>query len=1227
MKKTMKRVLCLALALVLLGGIGVSAYAGGLFDAILGRDPVNDTEETAIRATRLSQTSSGFDIGIDARNVRLAWELEGSARGTYQSAYRLVVRNDETTVYDTDWVTSSAQTGIPVGNLAPETVYYWSVNVKDQYGNESGFSKEASFETAPAEALGEWIGLAALLRTEFTLEQPLENIARARSYIGAPSPIEIHLNGQKVGDLILAPMKSVADVEVFYNTYDILPYLQEGRNAVGIMCSNLSQYPMGERAAGMLRIYYKDGSVQTVATDEAWLKTKASMITRGDWFRGEDINGNAMIGWDTVGYDTSAWTAAENVGSKVRNGKLYLAAGDNIVTALPVVSGDYTVEADVQITQGSYASIVFGRADGNPHMWQFDAANATLRIHPSGSWAGSTIKTVPCAGIKASGVFRVKLEVVGTEVKTYVEGTLVNVFTVTESSKEGRIGFRAATKEGMAVDALRVTRADGTLLYEDTFDRLDPSLWNLVAPGKLTPALTGARIVDEIAPVNIYEITSGGVDTTDAYIEDGCLVFPAWKTYYSQKSFSGDYSVSMRVRSDNTFGFLFGNGSPYGAMWQFTGSTLKAHLPGNWGTIKSCTVSGMNMTEMTDIRIDVVGNAVTTTVNGVSAGTIELEAGTTAGPIGFRTATGESFHLDSITVTQNGETLLSDAFDTLDSTKWTFPKKLRTYVVDFGVNVAGYVRVSAKLDKNDTVKLAYSELVDETGKIFANTTCHYPTCTYTFTGGEDVFEPHFFYNGFQYVEVTAPVLTAEMLTACVIANDVEETGAFESSSERLNAVLDLYYRAQLSNLVNVYTDCPQREKQGWTGDAFVTKNAAGIIFEDYTVAEAYMRLMTENVMASGMPNVILPQLSTDESRAKYFDIPWATAYFVFPYQTYLQTGDTYYIEMMYDTVLEVFDYYKSIAGEDGVPTKVIWGDWMGYDGHENKNNNEALAAVFAYHSGMLVSEMAEIIGRDHSAIDADLQRIYDAMQERFHAGTYFGADTQANNATAIHFGLISPEERDAFIAQLISNINAYGSLRTGVLGTYSLYNVLSAENEHKLLMDLTLNEEKCSFGYMLDNGATSMWEFWDKVGETWDSEKKNCTYDSQNHCMLGGSMAAWLYEGIAGVRATGAGYAEITYRPGLESELAWAKCSVDTVRGVAASDWKYENGVLDWTVTVPANADAIIVIPMEDAASITESGADVLGKNGDGLTYLGIEDGAHVWRAGSGTYTFTATEK
>ena len=1367
-------------------------------------------EETGIAVTELKQISSAYDLGIAADNVRLAWVLDAEARGVYQSAYQLVVRDKNGIVYDTGWVESAAQSGIKALNLQPETVYYWTVNVKDQYGNESGFAPEATFETAPARVSGGYIGSANLLRKEFTLDQPVANIERARSYIGSPSPLEIHINGEKVGDLVLSPHTPVADAETYYNTYDILPHLQDGANCVGVMLSHPNNYLMGNMGAGMLKIYYKDGTTQTIATGSDWQMTNDSPITRYGWSDGEHIQGGKMEGWDKVGYDTTGWSAAANVGSPVYDGQYHVGKSAGMIYAAPTFSGDYTIEAGLTITQG-IGSIMFGKASPNPAMWQFDAVNNTLRVHLPSDWSSSYIIISPCEGIKLGEQIDVKIEIVGTTVKTSIDGKLVNTSSIGAGQSTGRVGVRTASQEDFNVDYLRVVQ-NGATIFEDNFDTLNRDVWTISAIGELVPAVSGTTVIDEVEPVAIwpdlnnvntlkpfildealvlptycgmyysnqsfsgdysievdvqtdnffgllfgngssqphmaqvtYEQSTGihskvkfnmrdawggsgittvdhpmnvddeyvtlrvdvvgtevtlsvdgeqvltktvpagstsgkigfreaayenakvdairvyqngavifeddfstldtakwnfpaqdtgsGFDTTKPYCVDGVLYMPInCGTYYTSQSFSGDYTIEMEARTDNVFGPLFGNGSPNPAMWQLSGNQLSAHMPGDWSDIRRGTFDGLDATKMTKLRLDIQGNNVTATINDtIDGGTITLPDGATSGKLGFRETVNESAEVNYIRVIQNGEVIFEDNFDFIDTTKWTFPSQSTKYIVDFGKNMSGYVRVSGKLPAGTKVSVAYSELVDSLGNIFPNTTYHFPVCNYTFTGGQDVFTPHFFYTGFRYVEVSGVENIDDLdFTACFVSDEVEQTGFFESSNDRLNSIFAMYYQSQRSNMVGNYTDCPQREKQGWTGDASVTKQAASMMLADYTTAEAYMNLMKNNVLSNGQPHCILPRLTTDSNTN--FDIPWASAHFTFPYYTYLQTGDTYYIEMVYDNLVKIFNYYKSIAAADGVPEKVLYGDWLGYDNQQGKINRAALGATYAYYSGSLLREMTEILGKDTTQLDADLTKMYNALQARYNKGTYWSSNTQTGNSMALDFDLVPEENHDAVVASLVKNATDWGTLRTGVLGTLSIYNALSEENYHKELLDITVTGDKCSFGYMLDNGATTLWEYWDRAYEGFNSLGANgintpAVWDSLNHCMMGGGLTTWMFEGLGGIRSTGPAFHTITYRPGLESELTFVNSSIKTMIGQTESDWTYENGVLDWTFTVPVNATAKVVIPMEDAMVIKESGVNIFCKDANGLTYAGMEDGAYVYTAGSGTYTIHASEE
>ena len=173
---------------------------------------------------------------------------------------------------------------------------------------------------------------------------------------------------------------------------------------------------------------------------------------------------------------------------------------------------------------------------------------------------------------------------------------------------------------------------------------------------------------------------------------------------------------------------------------------------------------------------------------------------------------------------------------------------------------------------------------------------------------------------------------------------------------------------------------------------------------------------------------------------------------------------------------------------------------------------------------------------------------------------------------------------------------------------------------------MTVTSEKCSFGYMLDNGATTLWEYWDKAGETFSSHaggQIESYFDSQNHVMHGGGLATWMLEGLGGVTRTGAAFKTMTYRPGIESELTYVNSSVNTLVGQTSSNWRYEKGVLTWNIEVPANTTATVIIPLADAQQITESGEDIFKKNGNGIQYVGTnESGEFVYTVGSGSYSF-----
>lgn len=1222
----MKKLLSGLLAAVMVASMAVTAIPAY----------ASDTQTIAVQPF---QTSSRYDIGIAADNVRLGWKLEASQRGMKQKAYHVVVKDAAGNIaWDSGWVESPDQTGVCPQNLKPETVYFWQVNIRDEQNNESGMSEVKSFETAPAQLDGQWIGGGAqIVKTSFTLDQDLNQVDRARAYVGSTSLVETRMNGQKVGELVLAPKKPVPDVRVFYNTHDVLPYLQNGQNTVGIMLGNVT--PLGGKAIGMVKIYYKDGSTQVIGTGPDWRANSSSPVTRADFFSGEDQNPNLFAGWDTNEYtEDSSWTSAQIAGASTlycKDGKLVVPENAGIYYTKESFSGDYTIEAKVSVQQNAFG-LLFGSGNPNPALWQFNVSEGSLfKMHNPGNWVGESVVNDK---IQYNTDLVMKIEVIGNTVKSYLGDELIDTRQFADGQTSGPLGIRATISEAFTMDYLKVTQ-NGAVIWEDNFDKVDSDRWTFPADPIVEPAVSASKVVQEVQPVSIYK--SAG-DSSKPHVKDGQLILPTnCGIYYTKESFSGDYTIELETTiRENAFGLIFGSGSPNAALWQMNvaeGSVYKTHQPGDWSLRESYPNSAIQYNVPLKMRIEVVGNTIKSYLGDELVNTCEFAPGQTSGPLGLRATIAEAFDLNYIRVIQGGETVWEDNFDTLDTDKWTFPAQQESYVVDFGKNMSGYVRMNLQGERNSTVTVHYSELANADGSIYANTTFHYPTNTYTLTGGSDTFEPKFFSTGFRYVQVDnfPGELTADNITACFVSDDLDETGSFTSSNDRLNQVYDMYRQSQISNLVGNYTDCPQREKDGWTGDASVIKESAAMLLADYTSAEAYMKTMYDNIYPNGQPLCRVPKpasMPQGQDEYGFIDPTWTSAYFVFPYETYLQTGDKYYIEMAYDSMMKVFQFYQNLdTDRDYIITNNQFGDWLGYDNQNGRVDRNWLSTAYVYYAGNLLSKMTEIIGKDNTDLNTYLKAMYTAMQDRFNQETYFSTDTQTANSMAVDLGIAPPEQRETIIQSILGNVSSNNTtLMTGVLGTKSIYDTLSAANEHKTLVELTTTPNKCSFGYMLDNGATTLWEYWDKPGETFNSNNPpgDNRWDSQNHAMMGGGPGAWVYQGLAGIRSTAAGYSEITYRPGLESELSYVNGSINTIKGLAESKWTYEDGELTWDVTVPANATATILIPIKEATAITESGKDILGKNGDGLTYAGLnEEGFHVYTAGSGSYRFTATDK
>lgn len=1057
MKKVLKSIVIFVLTFAMVFSIVACADQSDPNDT-----PPSTATEKMLKVKKPFLTSTTFPMSVDPENVYFGWESEATIRGAMQRSYRIIVAdnvkdidNNRGNVWDSGWILSDRQTGIPCGtDLSPETVYYYKVNLRDQNGKAAGYSPAAVFETGVDAMHGYYIGGsgAKILRKVFSMEKDLKDIQRARLSVTSGSYLEPHMNGQKIGNLYDAPGRTVSDIETLINTYNILPYLKNGDNAVGFLIGDL--YGYGPSVKAEINIYYNDGTVQRIVTDESWFECTNSYITMTSMLTGENKNYSLYRGWDTVEF-----------------------------------------------------------------------------VQPA--------EFVPCISAKI-------------------------------------------------------------------------------------------------------------------YTEDGLLYIDGATTLYTKDSFYGDYTVEVKfeLRKKDKFGILFGdntNGANTGGLWQVTEGEFRPHPLDNWMAVIPQPTSALKTDTPLTMKINVKkeGNSSTiaTTIDGFTH--VMETTSETDGPIGIRMASGESAQIDSICVTQNGTTVFRDDFSELDNTLWDYAVDVNnvhattativdfdveptdiykignSYIVDFGKNMAGYAQITANGYPGAQITVEYAEMIQdqvyENGNfdIFPNTLAHSPKNVYTLSGQADTLRPSFFYTSFRYIRITGypGELTKENVKACFTRENIELTSFFKSSDKRLNDIYDLYVQGQMSNMNNVYTDCPGREKQGWTGDVTVTSEAVNLLFRDAPIFnDVFTRYMQQNTFESGRPMYVVPRRNSNciegVTEWSLVDPVWTSAQFVTPYESYLTTGDTSHIEIIYETLKKIFAFYQEQSSPDNpyIITRNQWADWLGYDNENKKIDGTYLSTVYVYYSGQILYKMAEILGDGEyqTKIKPYLDHMYDAIQTAYfkNEGYYSSISTQTSNAVALDVGIVPKEKQADVLNALLTAIeqdksSAGYQIMTGVVGTKSLYDALSQYNKHDILYQMTVSKAKPSFGYMLDTDATTLREHWDKATETFMKDLADEIgvpgyYDSQNHCMFGGGLATWLYKGLAGINSSSAGYSEVTIRPGFESGLSNVSASVSTYRGTVSVDWTYENGKLDLKISLPANTKAIILLPMQYVSALSESGTVII---------------------------------
>ena len=543
------------------------------------------------------------------------------------------------------------------------------------------------------------------------------------------------------------------------------------------------------------------------------------------------------------------------------------------------------------------------------------------------------------------------------------------------------------------------------------------------------------------------------------------------------------------------------------------------------------------------------------------------------------------------------------------------------YLFDMGQNMVGTERLRVSGPKGTRVRMRFGEVLQANGQLYwENMRTAAETDTYTLRGqGEEIFVPHFTYHGYRYIEVSGypGKPTRQAVSGLVFHTDAPFTIKFDSGSAIVNKLWNNILWGQRGNFMSIPTDCPQRdERLGWMGDAQVFWRTASYNMNLAAFSEKFASDMRIAQSAKGNYSDITPRVGVvvgDGSPG------WADAGIIIPYVASQQYGDTRLIEQSWDSMDR---YLGALLKEnpDLINHRVAYGDWLAIG---SKTPQDLIGTAYWAYDAQLMARMARAIDRPNDAARYDklFESIKTVFQQHFiHPNGSVGSDSQTSYVLALNMNLVPEDQRQAVAAKLVADIQAHGHLTTGFLGTPYIMDVLSSTGHSDTAYKLLLTTSFPSWGYMVEHGATTMWERWNG-----DQMLGDPGMNSFNHYAYG-SVAGWLYRYVAGIdldpHSEDRAFHHFHLQPQFDSTLGYGGATYASIYGTIESYWKFVDGTIQWTAIVPANTTATFTIPIGSSGRILLNGKPVKAQS-PGLNPVAGSDHTQVFEAKPGTYHFT----
>ena len=551
------------------------------------------------------------------------------------------------------------------------------------------------------------------------------------------------------------------------------------------------------------------------------------------------------------------------------------------------------------------------------------------------------------------------------------------------------------------------------------------------------------------------------------------------------------------------------------------------------------------------------------------------------------------------------------------------------YILDMGQNMVGWLKVHLKGVKGRPISMKFAESLKNDGSLYTdNLRSAKVMDIYTpAEDGEFEWHPSFAYHGFRFVEISGTDYQPSLndFAGEVFYDKMATTGTFRSSDQLLNQIYKNAYWGVRGNYRGMPTDCPQRdERLGWLGDRTTGAYGEAFLFNNAQLYNKWVQDIEDSMTAEGSISDVSPaywQLYSD-------DVTWPAAFFYVTDMLYKHYGDSKAIFTHYPAMKRWIEHIKQVSMKDYILTKDAYGDWcmppeqqqlIHSQEPSRKTDGAILSTTVFYDLLKKMAAFARICNQEADIAEYETlaSKIKEAYNERFFnkETAQYGNNTVTANILSLRLGLVPNgyEKRvfDNIVKKTESDFS--GHVSTGVLGIQHLMRGLTEYGNADLAFKIATNKSYPSWGYMIEKGATTIWELWN--GDTADP-----AMNSANHVMLLGDLIIWYYEDLAGIKCApkSIGFKKILMAPAFPQGLDSIDASYQSVYGTIESAWSKKDGKLDWKVSIPANTSAIVRIPRQfNTRNATKQ---------YGIHKLTETNEYDEYEIGSGSYRFKSSE-